>query len=152
MVENNQAVIDSDKAAVLTARANLRADQAAADNLRIQLGFTKIYSPVNGITGALNVNQGNVVRANDTTPLVTINQIQPIYVTGAVRETFLPPLRTSISEGTIKVNVRVGGDKKNTISGGALSFIDNTVDKTTGTIRVRATFLMRINFSGLVNY
>jgi multidrug efflux system membrane fusion protein len=140
VIENAKAVIDSDKAAIMTARANLNADKAAADNLRIQLGFTKIYSPVNGITGALNVYQGNVVRANDTTPLVTINQIQPIYVTCSVPETYLSALRESISEGTITVSARVGGDKKNTISGGALSFIDNTVDKTTGTIRLRATF------------
>ena len=140
VLENAQAVIDSDKAAVLTARANLKADQAAADNLRIQLGFTNIFSPVNGVTGALNVYQGNVVRANDTTPLVTINQIQPIYVTFSVPEVFLPAVRESISEGSIKVSARVGGDKKDTISGGTLAFIDNTVDKTTGTIRLRATF------------
>ncbi len=140
VLENANAVIDSDKAAVLTSRANLRADQAAADNLRIQLGFTRIYSPVDGITGSLNVYQGNVVRANDTTPLVTINQIQPIYVSCSVPEVYLPALRTSINEGTIKVSARVGGDKKNTVDGGTLSFIDNTVDKTTGTIRLRATF------------
>jgi multidrug efflux system membrane fusion protein len=140
MLENAKAVIDSDKAAVLTAKANLKADQAAADNLRIQLGFTKIYSPIDGITGALNVNQGNVVRANDITPLVIINQIQPIYVTCSVPEVHLPALRKAIDEGTIKVSARLGGDKKNTIIGGTLTFIDNTVDKTTGTIRLRATF------------
>jgi len=140
LVENAKAIIDSDLAAVLTARANLKADQAAADNLRIQLGFTKIISPVNGITGALNVYQGNVVRANDTTALVAINQIQPIYVTCSVPEIYLPAVRASIDEGTIKVSARVGGDKKDTVSGGTLTFIDNNVDKTTGTIRLRATF------------
>jgi membrane fusion protein, multidrug efflux system len=139
-LENAQAVIDSDKAAVLTARANLKADQAAADNLQIQLGFTKIFSPVNGVTGALNVYQGNVVRANDTTPLVTINQIQPIYVTFSVPEVHLPAVRESISEGSIKVSARVGGNKKDTVTGGTLAFINNTVDTTTGTIRLRATF------------
>ncbi len=139
-LENAQAVIDSDKAAVLTTRANLTADQAAADNLRIQLGFTKIFSPVNGVTGALNVYQGNVVRANDTTPLVTINQIQPIYVTLSVPEVHLPAVRESISEGSIKVSARVGGNKKDTVAGGTLDFINNTVDTTTGTIRLRATF------------
>ncbi len=140
VLENAQAIIDSDKAAVLTARANLKADQAAADNLRIQLGFTKIISPVNGVTGALNVYQGNVVRANDITPLVTINQIQPIYVTFSVPEVYLPAVRASMNEGSIQVSARVGGDKKDTISGGTLTFIDNTVDKTTGTIILRATF------------
>jgi len=139
-LENAQAVIDSDKAAVLTAQANLKADQAAADNLRIQLGFTKIFSAVDGVTGALNVYQGNVVRANDTTPLVIINQIQPIYVSLSVPEVHLPAVRESISEGSIKVSARVGGNKKDTISGGTLAFIDNSVDKTTGTIRLRASF------------
>ena len=139
-LENAQAVIDSDKAAILTAQANLKADQAAADNLRIQLGFTKIFSPVDGVTGALNVNQGNVVRANDTTPLVTINQIQPIYVTLSVPEAHLPAVRESLSEGSIKVSARLGGNKKDTVAGGTLAFIDNTVDKTTGTIKLRATF------------
>ncbi len=139
-VENAQAIIDSDKAAILTARANLKADQAAADNLRIQLGFTKIHSPVDGVTGALNVYQGNVVRANDITPLVTINQIQPIYLTFSVPEIYLPAVRNSMNEGTIIVSARVDGDKKDAIAGGTLTFIDNAVDKTTGTIRLRATF------------
>lgn len=139
-LENALAVIDSDKAAVLTAQANLKADQAAADNLRIQLGFTQIVSPVDGVTGALNVYQGNVVRANDTTPLVTINQIQPIYVSLSVPEVHLPAVRDSINAGSIKVSARVGGNKKDTVSGGTLNFIDNSVDKTTGTIRLRATF------------
>src|SRR5262249_7072912 len=92
-VENAKAVISADKAAIAQAKASLAADTSAAENLRIQLGFTQIRSPVDGVTGALNFYQGNVVRANDITPLVTINQIAPIYVTFSVPETNLDQIR-----------------------------------------------------------
>jgi multidrug efflux system membrane fusion protein len=138
-VENAKAVINADKAAIAQAKASLAADQSAADNLRIQLGFTQIRSPVDGVTGALNVYQGNVVRANDTTPLVTINQIAPIYVTFSVPETNLDQIRQAQVSGTLKVRAYVDGNKQQPVEG-RLSFIDNTVDKTTGTIKLRATF------------
>jgi multidrug efflux system membrane fusion protein len=139
MIDNAKAVVDSDRAAIQTAKATLAADQSAADNLRVQLGWTEIRSPINGVIGALNVYQGNVVRANDTNALVTINQIQPIYVTFAVPETHLAEIRTAQASGTLEVKARIGGDKKKTESG-TLTFIDNQVDKSTGTIRLRATF------------
>jgi membrane fusion protein, multidrug efflux system len=138
-IENAKAVVASDQAAVLTAKATLVADQAAADNLRVQLGYTEIRSPVNGRTGALNVYQGNVVRANDTTPLITINQIEPIYVTFSVPETHLADIRKAQTRGSLRVTARLNGDKKQ-LQTGQLSFVDNSVDKTTGTIRLRATF------------
>jgi len=139
VIDNAKAVVEADKAAIQTAKATLEADKSAADNLRVQLGWTDIRSPINGVIGALNVYQGNVVRANDTNPLVTINQIQPIYVTFAVPETHLSEIRTAQASGTLEVTVRIGGDKKKSESG-TLTFIDNQVDKTTGTIRLRATF------------
>jgi membrane fusion protein, multidrug efflux system len=138
-IENAKAVVSSDEAAVQTAKSTLAADQAAADNLRVQLGYTEIRSPVTGRTGALNVYQGNVVRANDTTPLVTINQFQPIYVTFSVPETHLADIRKAQIKGSLKVTARLNGDKKQ-LQSGQLSFVDNSVDKTTGTIRLRATF------------
>jgi multidrug efflux system membrane fusion protein len=138
-IDNAKAVVSSDQAAVQTANATWQADKAAAENLRVQLGYTEIRSPINGRTGSLNVYQGNVVRANDTTPLVTINQIQPIYVTFSVPESHLAEVRTANSKGTLKVTARLNGDKREPQSG-QLTFIDNTVDKTTGTIRLRATF------------
>jgi multidrug efflux system membrane fusion protein len=138
-VENSKAVISADKAAIAQAKASLAADQAAADNSRIQLGFTQIRSPVHGVTGALNVYEGNVVRANDTTPLVTINQISPIYVTFSVPETNLDQIRQAEKQGTLQVRANVDGDRKNVVEG-QLCFIDNTVDKTTGAIKLRAIF------------
>lgn len=138
-VENAKAVIDSDKAAIGQAKASLVADQSAAENLRIQLGFTEIRSPVDGVTGALNVYQGNVVRANDQTALVTINQIKPIYVTFSVPENNLDKIRTAQALGTLAVRAYVDGSKQHPVDG-RLSFIDNTVDRTTGAIKLRATF------------
>lgn len=138
-VENAKAVISADKAAIAQAKASLVADQSAADNLRIQLGFTEIRSPVNGVTGALNFYQGNVVRANDAMPLITINQITPIYVTFSVPETNLDQIRVAQAEGKLKVRAYVDGKKQNPVAG-HLSFIDNTIDKTTGAIKLRATF------------
>jgi multidrug efflux system membrane fusion protein len=138
-VENAKAVINADKAAIAQAKASLAADSSAADNLRIQLGFTQIRSPVDGVTGALNFYQGNVVRANDTTPLVTINQIAPIYVTFSVPETNLDQIRQAQTSGTLGVRAYVDGKKQSVVEG-HLSFIDNTVDKTTGAIKLRATF------------
>jgi multidrug efflux system membrane fusion protein len=138
-IENSKAVVASDQAAVQTAKATLVADQAAADNLRVQLGYTEIRSPVNGRTGALNVYQGNVVRANDTTSLVTINQVEPIYVTFSVPESHLSDIRKAQARGSLRVTARLNGDKKQ-LQTGQLSFVDNNVDKTTGTIRLRATF------------
>jgi multidrug efflux system membrane fusion protein len=138
-VENAKAVMNADKAAIAQAKASLTADQSAAENLRIQLGFTQIRSPVDGVTGALNFYQGNVVRANDATSLVTINQIAPIYVTFSVPETSLDQIKTAQRSGVLKVRVYVDGNKQHPIEG-RLSFIDNTVDKTTGSIKMRATF------------
>lgn len=138
-VENAKAVMSADKAAIGQARASLAADQAAAENLRIQLGFTEIRSSVDGVTGALNFYEGNVVRANDTTPLVTINQIAPIYVTFSVPETNLDQIKKAQALGVLKVKVFINGSKEHTEEG-HLSFIDNTVDKTTGAIKIRATF------------
>jgi multidrug efflux system membrane fusion protein len=138
-VENSKAVISADKAAIAQAKASLVADQSAAENLRIQLGFTEIRSPVDGVAGSLNVNEGNVVRANDTTALVTINQIAPIYVTFSVPETNLDQIRQAELHGTLSVRANVDGDRKNPVEG-KLCFIDNTVDKTTGAIKLRAVF------------
>jgi len=138
-IENAKAVVASDQAAIQTANATWNADKAAADNLRVQLGYTEIRSPVNGRTGALNVYQGNVVRANDTTPLVTINQVQPIYVTFSVPEAHLRDIQQAKDKGNLRVTARLNGDKQQ-MQTGHLIFIDNNVDKTTGTIRLRAIF------------
>ncbi len=139
-IANATAVIDTDKAAIEQAKATLESDQALAETARIQLGYTKIYSPIEGRTGALNVYEGNVVKANDTTPLVVIYQVKPIYVSFSIPEEYLQKVMAASKMGTLTVEVLINGDVKEKLSGGIVSFIDNSVDKTTGTIRLRATF------------
>ncbi|HYK87282.1 MAG TPA: efflux RND transporter periplasmic adaptor subunit, partial [Acidobacteriota bacterium] len=116
-----------------SARAALGASRAAVDNIKVQLGYTSIRSPINGRTGNLNVKQGNVVSANST-DLMTINQVQPIYVSFSVPEARLPEIRKSQL-----VMVSPQGDSTPP-EAGEVTFIDNAVDPTTGTIRIKATF------------
>jgi len=118
--------------------ATLAADAAAVDSARIQLQNTQIKAPVTGRTGALLVHQGSLVRANDTTALVVINQIAPAQVSFAVPARLLPKIRSEGGRG-LAVNAWPSGsdDKPST---GAVAFIDNAVDTSTDTIRLKATF------------
>lgn len=139
MVENAKAVTRGDRAAIDTARGNLRADQGLADQARLQLSWTKIYSPIDGRTGSLNVYEGNVVSPNSSTPLVTIAQVNPIYVTVTVPEQYLNDLRRSQADGTLKIQALVEGRKAEAVKG-HISFMENTVNTNTGTILLRASF------------
>jgi multidrug efflux system membrane fusion protein len=117
-------------------QATLDADRAAIENARLQLQYATIHSPITGRTGNLMVKAGNLVKANDLT-LVTIHQIQPIYVSFAVPEKELPDIRTRFASG-LHVKATAAGDAQPAY--GKLTFIDNAVDSTTGTIRMKATF------------
>jgi membrane fusion protein, multidrug efflux system len=115
------------------------ADKAAVDNAKVQLSYCYIYTPVNGRVGALLVNEGNLVRVNDGTPLVVINQINPINVTFAVPEQHLADLKRHMAEGRLKVDARFPSDEGRPEQG-ALAFVDNAVDRSTGTIKLKAEF------------
>ena len=120
------------------ARATAAADRAAVENTRLQLSYCSIVSPIDGRTGSLMVHAGNLVSANSTSPLVVINQVAPVYVQFAIPEAQLGQVR---ARGGINVPVAAapqGGG--NTIATGKLSFIDNAVDATTGTITLKALF------------
>jgi multidrug efflux system membrane fusion protein len=119
--------------------ATVDADKAALENAKIQLQYATIASPIAGRTGALMVHEGNLVRANDTTPLVVINQVAPIYVSFAIPESRLPELKRFMGTGTLNVEAQPPNDTVRA-SHGQISFIDNNVDQTTGTIRIKATF------------
>jgi multidrug efflux system membrane fusion protein len=139
-IENAKAVVKGDAAAIETAQGTYEADMAAAESTRIQLGWTTIRSPIDGRTGSLNVYEGNVVSANNSTmPLITINQVQPIYVNFTVPEQYLDEIRKNLAKNTLSVNVLVEGKKKNTVIG-QVSFLDNTVNTSTGTIVLRVAF------------
>jgi multidrug efflux system membrane fusion protein len=123
-------------AAAEAARAVVAADRAAAENARLQRSYCEIRSPLDGRTGSLMVHAGNLVKANDTAPLVVINQVEPVYVQFSVPEDNLALLRQR--EGAkVDAAPQQGGAP---IASGTLSFIDNNVDTTTGTITLKATF------------
>jgi multidrug efflux system membrane fusion protein len=126
------AAVRADQAAIRSARATVEATRASVENAKLMLGYTTIYSPLNGRTGNLDVKQGNVINPN--TSLMTINQVEPIYVTFSVPEAQLPRIKKSQ-----QVMVSTQNDSASPQIG-ELTFIDNTVDSTTGTIRLKGTF------------
>jgi membrane fusion protein, multidrug efflux system len=120
--------------------ASVRADEAAVENARLDLKYCAIRSPINGVTGQIKVDQGNLVKANDNdNPMVTIRQTSPIYVVFSVPEQNLPELKRHMAHHPLDVVVVMPGDEKQLIRG-ELTFLDNSVDQTTGTILLRATF------------
>jgi len=119
--------------------ATVEADRAAVENAKVQLQYATITSPIAGRTGALMVHEGNLIRAQDTSQLVVINQVAPIYVSFAVPESRLAELKHFISLGTLAVEAQPPNDQVAS-SHGHITFVDNNVDQTTGTIRVKATF------------
>ena len=118
--------------------AAVYADQAAVDAAKVQLQYTDIYAPIDARTGALMINVGNLVKANDTPFLVQLNQIAPIYVTFTVPEARLAEVRQFVAKG-LKVLAYPKGQLGNPAEG-VLTFIDNGVDPQTGTVKLKATF------------
>jgi multidrug efflux system membrane fusion protein len=115
------------------------ADKAALENARVQLSYCYIYSPVNGRVGSLLVNEGNLVRVNDGTPLVVINQVSPMNVTFSVPEQHLADLKRRMASGQLKVSASFPSDEGRPELG-VLEFVDNAVDRSTGTIKLKASF------------
>jgi multidrug efflux system membrane fusion protein len=147
--------------------ATLAADRSQIENARLNLQYTRIMAPISGRTGALNVHQGDLVRANDTAPLVVINQLAPIYVSFSVPGRFLPEIRRNQAKSPLHIEAHSkpgdapgapqqappsvlnnappaetggGGNSTSLEEGGTVSFIDNAVDPTTGTIKLKGTF------------
>ncbi len=138
-----QGVISSEVADLQRTQSNstsaaVDADQAAVDAAKVQLRYTDIYAPIDARTGALMINVGNLVKANDTPFLVQLNQIAPIYVTFTVPEVRLAEVRQFVAKG-LKVLAYPKGQSSSQ-SEGVLTFIDNGVDPQTGTVKLKATF------------
>jgi multidrug efflux system membrane fusion protein len=119
-------------------RAAVRADEAAVQSAQLQLDYCKIYAPVDGRTGALQVHPGNIVKQNDVPVLIVINQVTPIFLDFSVPEQYLVPLQKFMAKGRLMVEATPYGDTAP--EQGYLTFVDNTVDSTTGTIKLKATF------------
>ncbi|MGB8131056.1 MAG: efflux RND transporter periplasmic adaptor subunit [Candidatus Angelobacter sp.] len=130
--------VDAAGAAANAMAATVAADKAAVETAKINLEYTSIYSPINGRTGSVGVKEGNLVKANDVPILVTINQIEPIYVSFSIPEQQLAELKQYSNSKSLKVDAAPQGSTQH--FQGRLTFIDNSVDLTTGTIKLKATF------------
>jgi multidrug efflux system membrane fusion protein len=131
--------VRADKAAGDSLRAQMRADQAAIRNLKVQLAFTTISSPIDGRTGNLTVKPGNVVNANSSS-LISITQVQPIYATFSVPETHLSAIRRYMAQGKLTVQATPQDGSTDKPAQGVLTFVDNNVDSATGAIKLKGTF------------
>lgn len=122
-----------------TAEAVAQSSRAALDNAKLSLEYCTIRSPIDGYTGKIQIQKGNLVKANDTNALVVLNQVHPIYVSFAVPEQRLAAIRGYMARGRVQVEAAPPNAEKPAASG-TLVFVDNAVDQTTGTIKLRATF------------
>ncbi len=119
-------------------KATVAADQAAVDSARVNLDYCTVRAPINGCSGNLLVKLGNVIKANEQ-PVITINQIMPIYVSFSVPEEYLADIQRYAADGTLGVEAALPNRTEPNFRG-ELSFINNTVDGSTGTILLKATF------------
>jgi multidrug efflux system membrane fusion protein len=131
-----KASLDADTAALESAKAAQGADRARLAQTKLSLSFTRIYAPISGRAGAVQVKAGNLVKENDAA-LVTLLQISPIYVSFSLPENLLPEVRKFNAGRALAVTATLADGSTAT---GSLSFIDNTVDMTTGTIKLKASY------------
>jgi len=131
--------VDTQRALVAQLEAQVRLDQAAADNAKAILGYTKIVAPIAGRTGIRQVDEGNIVHASDTTGLVVITQIQPLSVYFNLPQQVLARVNKAFSQGPLQVDA-LNADNTTVADTGVLQVVDNQVDQTTGTVKLKADF------------
>jgi multidrug efflux system membrane fusion protein len=139
-----EATVRADRAAKANAEAAVVADRAAVESAKLQLSYCSIRSPMEGRTGSLIVQEGNMIRDTDSPSIimVVINQITPTYVSFSVPEQYLAEIKKYMSGGKLKVEAIIPNDEARPEEG-FISFVDNTVDTATGTIRLKGTFANR---------
>jgi multidrug efflux system membrane fusion protein len=130
---------DTQRALVAQLLAQTQSDQAAIDNARAVLSYTTIASPIDGRTGIRLVDAGNIVHANDVSGLVLVNQIHPIAASFSIPQQQLAAVSTALAKGTPRVDI-LAANNQESIESGTLNVIDNQVDQTTGTVRLKANF------------
>lgn len=130
--------VSASRAAIESAQASMKADTATLSNARLQRSYCEIKAPIDGRTGDLLLKEGNLVRVTDA-ELVTIRQIHPVFVTFSVPENRLAEVKKYMAAGRLAVAASTAGDTGPPETG-TLSFVDNSVDITTGTIKLKGTF------------
>jgi multidrug efflux system membrane fusion protein len=135
----SQQQVDTQKATADQFEGAVRADQAAIDNAKLQIDYCHITAPVSGRIGLRLVDVGNIVHASDTNPMLVITQLQPISVIFTLPEDSLPAVVKRMKQGNLRVDA-YDRDDKNKLATGTLLTIDNQIDQTTGTVRLKATF------------
>ncbi|MBN9603255.1 MAG: efflux RND transporter periplasmic adaptor subunit [Afipia felis] len=130
---------DTQKATVAQLEALVQSDQAAIDNAQATLGYTKIVAPLAGRTGLRQVDPGNIVHASDTTGVVVLTQLQPIAVQFSLPQQEINRVNAAAAKGTLVADV-FGNDGRTVVDTGVMRTIDNQVDPTTGTVKVKAEF------------
>jgi membrane fusion protein, multidrug efflux system len=135
----NKQQLDTQRALVAQLEALVRLDQAAIDNARAILSYTDVIAPIAGRTGIRLVDEGNLVRAQDTTGIVVITQVRPIAVFFNLPQQDLPELTKGLAEGPLPIEA-FGADGKNPLDKGKVLVMDNQVDQTTGTVKLKAEF------------
>ena len=133
-----RASLNADQAAIESARASLDSDRSAIDRAKLDLVYCEIHSPVTGRAGNLLIHAGNLIAANGS-PLVVINQVEPVFVNFAVPEEHLSAIRRNSANRKLPVQATPRDDAGHSAQG-TLTVVDNTVDSTTGTIHLKATF------------
>ena len=136
----SQSVYDAQEALVNQLDAAVKADQAAIDNAKVQLAYTTVLAPIDGRTGIRLVDAGNIVHANDANGIVVITQLRPISLVFTLPEQSLEEIQAHLSAGELLSVLAVDRDNNKTLSEGKLAVVDNQIDTTTGTIRLKATF------------
>jgi multidrug efflux system membrane fusion protein len=131
--------LDTQAMTVEATAAQIQADNATVENARVQLGYTTITSPLDGVTGIRLVDQGNIVHATDTTGLVIVTQLQPISAIFTLPQTELVQIAAARAKGALAVTA-LDGDGVTELDRGTLTLVDNQIDPTTGTIRLKASF------------
>jgi multidrug efflux system membrane fusion protein len=131
--------VDTSSTNATALEATAGADRAAVENARVQLQYATIAAPISGRTGVLMVHEGNLVRANDTTSLVIINQVTPINVIFSIPEAQLPEFKRYLAQRSVRVEASPPNDTGRPAVG-RITFVDNAVDQATGTIKLKGTF------------
>jgi membrane fusion protein, multidrug efflux system len=132
-------LVDTQKAQVAQLEAILKGDEAAIESARVNLSYTKLTAPIDGVTGIRQIDEGNIIHPTDTNGLVYVTQIQPISLIFTLPETTFVEIQQEMAKGPVKV-FAYSQDDKTRLDEGELLLIDNQINQTTGTIRLRATF------------